>query len=271
MPELPEIETIRVGLAPYVLGQTIAAVVVRQKRLRLPIMARIKSKLVGCRIESLSRRAKYLLIHLSHGTLVVHLGMSGNLFVLPTKTAHDQHCHFDVLLSNGMTLRFRDPRRFGAILWTAKDPLCLPQLAHLGLEPLGPELNADYLYTMANNRKVAVKNFLMNASIIVGVGNIYANESLFRARISPLRAAGRISRQRYQRLLRALRFVLRQAIRQGGSSVKDFTKADGQPGYFQLLLKVYDREGLPCRRCRRPITRCIIGGRSSFYCRSCQV
>lgn len=271
MPELPEVETTRLGLVPHLSAQTVCGVIVRQKRLRVPMPPRLRSKLSGCRIESLSRRGKYLLIHLSDGALLVHLGMSGSLFVVPADALPDKHCHLDVLLDNGMALRFRDPRRFGSVLWTAEDPYSLPQLARLGAEPLSKAFTADYLYSRAQGKKAAVKNFIMDARMVAGVGNVYANEALFGAGISPLRPAGCVSRERCRRLARALRLVLRQAIRQGGTTLKDFTNADGKPGYFQRTLKVYGREGLSCVRCQRPITRRVIGGRSSFYCRSCQV
>ena len=270
MPELPEVETTRRGIAPLLEGMTVAGVVVRQRRLRHPVPARLDASLRGRSIETVTRRGKYLLLHFHHGTLLIHLGMSGSLRVLPADTPPQKHDHFDLVLDKGRCLRLRDPRRFGLVLWTRDDPARHPLLSKLGPEPLSREFDTDHLAAQAKGRRVAIKNLVMNSQVVVGVGNIYASEALFLAAIHPARAAGKISRARLEKLVAAIRQVLRAAIRAGGTSLRDFTDSEGRPGYFRQKLKVYGRAGEPCPRCGAPIRQKLIGQRSSFYCGSCQ-
>ncbi|NKC15691.1 MAG: bifunctional DNA-formamidopyrimidine glycosylase/DNA-(apurinic or apyrimidinic site) lyase [Gammaproteobacteria bacterium] len=269
MPELPEVETIRRGLEPLVGGKTIAAVKVRDHRLRWPVPADLNEKMRGQPLTSIGRRAKYLLWNTPTGTCLVHLGMSGSLRVIPQQTPLHTHDHVCWQLSGGQEIRLRDPRRFGSVLWT-EEPLAHPLLASLGPEPLGNEFNADLLYSNSRGRKSAVKNFIMDARQVVGVGNIYASESLFRSAISPLRAAGRISKGRYEHLAVAIRTVLQEAVHAGGTTLRDFARDDGSPGYFAHSLAVYGKEGSGCTRCGGTIKRRVIGQRSTFYCPGCQ-
>jgi formamidopyrimidine-DNA glycosylase len=271
MPELPEVETVRRGLAPYAIGRTIESVVVRDARLRWPIPKDLPRYLRGLRIVSVDRRAKYLIVGFDSGDrLLLHLGMSGRLFVLEQATPPRKHDHVDIQLSDGALLRFHDPRRFGAVLpWRSGDE-SHPLLAGLGPEPFSAEFSADYLHALSRRRSGAVKNFLMDGGVVVGVGNIYASEALFRARIRPTRPAGRVSHEAYDRLVDAVRKVLDTAITLGGTTLRDFAGARGESGYFQQELLVYDREGDPCRHCSTLIRRCIIGQRSSYYCPRCQ-
>lgn len=270
MPELPEVETTRRGIEPHLRGQRIKQLVVRQRQLRWPVPRGLERKLLGQRIKHIDRRGKYLLLSIGDGTLIIHLGMSGSLRVLPKPSAPGPHDHIDLLLGDGRCLRFTDPRRFGAWLWTDKPVDQHPLLARLGPEPLSAAFNGDYLYQLSRGRKVAVKNFVMNSRIVVGVGNIYANEALFRAGILPARAAGRISAQRYAQLAEAIKAVLTDAIRQGGTTLRDFVGGEGKPGYFTQSLQVYGRRGVACPHCATPIRERRIGQRSSFYCPTCQ-
>lgn len=270
MPELPEVETSRRGIEPHILEQKIDKIIIRQKQLRWPIPARLKSELPGHRVTQVKRRGKYLLLESTAGTLIIHLGMSGSLHIVNASTSPQKHDHFDMLFSHGKILRLRDPRRFGAVLWTKKNPLQHKLIKDLGPEPLNDDFNADYLYRISRNRKTPVKSFIMNSQVVVGVGNIYASESLFLARINPKRAAGKISRQKYQKLAESIQIVLSLAIQQGGSSLRDFTHHDGKPGYFQQTLNVYGRKGLPCPVCLNPVRQIIQNQRSSFYCPKCQ-
>lgn len=270
MPELPEVETSRRGIEPHILGQKIKQVVIRQKQLRWPIPSAITRQLVSQTIDEVDRRGKYLLLKTEAGTLIIHLGMSGSLRILPAATPAEKHDHFDLVFENGILLRLRDPRRFGAVLWTRKDPLKHKLISSLGPEPLESEFNADYLHQQGRHRKTAIKNLIMNSQVVVGVGNIYANESLFLAGINPKRPANRISHQRYQQLVEAIKQVLQLAIKQGGTSLRDFTREDGNPGYFQQTLSVYGREGLPCPNCGHPIKQFTQGQRSTYYCPHCQ-
>ncbi|MGB5103309.1 MAG: bifunctional DNA-formamidopyrimidine glycosylase/DNA-(apurinic or apyrimidinic site) lyase, partial [Steroidobacteraceae bacterium] len=226
--------------------------------------------LAGRRVLDVRRRAKYLLIELEHGTLIAHLGMSGSLRVLPAEAPLLAHDHYDLLLDSGRCLRFNDPRRFGCLLWTDGDPEAHPLLAELGPEPLGRAFDLDYLAGKARGRRIAIKQFLMDQHVVVGVGNIYASEALFRAGIDPRRAAGRVSRGRLGQLIEAIRDVLGEAIRQGGTTLRDYVNAEGTPGYFRQKLYVYERAGLPCRRCRTPIRQVVQGQRSTYYCPACQ-
>lgn len=270
MPELPEVETTLRGIAPYLDGQRVKDVVIRHPQLRWPIPANLPTLLHGHPILSLARRAKYLLIHFKHGTLILHLGMSGSLRILPAGTPPQPHDHFDLVLSNGMLMRLRDPRRFGAVLWHEGDPTHHPLLAALGPEPLAPEFNDAYLYQTTRQRSAAIKQVIMDNHVVVGVGNIYANEALFRAGIRPQLAAGKLSRARCAALVKEIRATLREAIRLGGSSLRDFVHSDGSSGYFQQHYFVYGRAGEPCRTCATPIRQIRQGQRSSFYCPACQ-
>lgn len=270
MPELPEVETTRQGIAPHILGQSIAGLVVRRHQLRWPVSSDLPEKLCGQSILDVTRRGKYILIRLESGTLIVHLGMSGSLRVTAPELPPKKHDHVDIVFGNGVCLRFHDPRRFGCLLWTESDPRAHPLLAHLGPEPQDSSFSGNYLHAMARQRKTPVKSFIMDSHLVVGVGNIYANEALFRAALNPKRAAGNISRQRYERLAATIREVLDAAITQGGTTLRDFVNESGRPGYFRQSLRVYGRQGLPCLACGAPIRHVRLGQRSTFYCPRCQ-
>lgn len=270
MPELPEVETTRRGIAPHVDGRSLAGAVVREARLRWPVPTADLQALAGIRVERVERRAKYLLLRTGRGTVLIHLGMSGSLRVVPADTPPAPHDHLDLLLAGGMCLRLRDPRRFGSVHWLTCPPDEHPLLAGLGPEPLEPAFDGDHLYRQARGRRRAVKEFLMDGRIVVGVGNIYASEALFEAGIDPRRAAGRISRQRYRRLAEAVTRVLREAIEQGGTTLRDFADADGAAGYFRVALAAYGREGLPCARCGEPLRSLRQNQRITVYCPRCQ-
>ena len=270
MPELPEVEITKRGLAAHLTGLTIADAVIRNGSLRWPIPRNLPRLLRGQKIRSLKRRAKYLLMDCGSGTLILHLGMSGSLRILPANTPPDKHDHFDLVLSNGTLMRLRDPRRFGAVLWHSGDPATHPLLAELGPEPLEKDFNARYLYQATRGRSASIKQCIMDSRIVVGVGNIYANEALFRAGIRPQLAAGKLSLPRCARLVEEIRTTLNEAIKQGGSSLRDFVDTSGNPGYFQQNYWVYGRAGEPCRRCGATIKQARQGQRSSFYCGSCQ-
>jgi len=269
MPELPEVETSRRGVAPWLENQRVVRVTIREPRLRWPVPPAVAAGLTGRTVRSLRRRAKYLLIDTDDGSALVHLGMSGSLRIVEPDEPPGRHDHYDILLDNGKALRFRDPRRFGSLLW-ADEPERHPLLANLGPEPLGPDFDGDYLWQKARRRRVAVKLFIMNASVVVGVGNIYANESLFASGINPRRQAGRISRDRMDRLAASIRNILKRAIRAGGTTLRDFYGGDGEPGYFRTRLDVYERDDLPCRRCGEPIRHAVLGQRSTYWCKHCQ-
>ena len=270
MPELPEVETTRAGILPVLKNQTISRVVVRDARLRWPVLPDFAERLTGQRIVDVHRRAKYLLIELEQGTVIWHLGMSGSLRVLKIGMEPQLHDHIDVELGSGRLLRFNDPRRFGCAVWTADDPHAHELIAHLGPEPLNDEFDVDYLASKAKRRSVAIKQFIMNAEIVVGVGNIYASEALFRAGIRPRRAAGRVKRDELQRLVKAIKAVLGDAIKVGGTTLRDYVNANGSPGYFRQKLFVYERAGEPCRKCKTPIVQIVQGARSTYYCPQCQ-
>ena len=270
MPELPEVETTRRGITPHLLNNTITRVVVRERRLRWPIPEVLETALRGQSIASVERRAKYLILNFRRGHVLLHLGMSGSLRVLPMTTPIRKHDHVDLELSNGYCLRFTDPRRFGALLWTTDPPAQHPLLQHLGPEPLSDAFSATRLYTLSRGRQAPVKTFIMDSKIVVGVGNIYANEALFHAGISPMRAAGRISLARYEILVTAIRQVLEAAIEQGGTTLRDFVGSDGNRGYFRQQLTVYDRAGLSCINCGATVRMCRLGQRSTYYCAHCQ-
>ena len=242
----------------------------RDRRLRWPIDAKIESAIRGRLVRRVDRRAKYLLIGSDAGTLIVHLGMSGSLRIVSSDVAPRPHDHWDLVIDSGKVLRFHDPRRFGSLHWTESDPLEHPLLAKLAPEPLSDEFDGEYLYRATRKRSVAVKQFLMNSHVVVGVGNIYANEALFRARISPRRAAGRLTRAEAQRLVRAIKSVLEEAIEIGGTTLRDYVDASGMPGYFKQKLFVYERAKQPCRVCKTPIKQAVQGQRSTYWCATCQ-
>jgi formamidopyrimidine-DNA glycosylase len=270
MPELPEVETTRRGIEPHLLTRRITGANVRQPRLRWPVPADLAERLTGQRVTAVERRAKYLLLRTAAGTLLVHLGMSGSLRVVPAAEPPAGHDHVDILLETGKALRYTDPRRFGALLWTDGRPADHPLLRGLGPEPLSEAFGEERLYRLSRRRRVAVKSFIMDSRVVVGVGNIYANEALFLAGIDPRRAAGRISRRRYQRLTLQIKEVLARAIEQGGTTLRNFVGGDGKPGYFAQALKVYGRAGEPCRDCGAILRQQRVGQRSTFFCSRCQ-
>ncbi|HEY9198046.1 MAG TPA: bifunctional DNA-formamidopyrimidine glycosylase/DNA-(apurinic or apyrimidinic site) lyase [Gammaproteobacteria bacterium] len=259
MPELPEVETTRRGIEPHLVGRRVTGLVIRQRRLRWPVPRTLDRALPGQIILGVRRRAKYLLLDTAAGSAILHLGMSGSLRILPSGTPPGKHDHVDILLDSGQCLRLTDPRRFGALLWTTQPVETHELLAELGPEPLSAALDGCYLFDAARGRKVAVKHFIMDGHIVVGVGNIYANEALFMAGIHPTRCAGRISRERYAALADAIKQVLAASIDMGGTTLRDFVGGDGKPGYFKQTLRVYDRLGEPCRQCGAPIRGKRIG------------
>jgi len=269
VPELPEVETSRRGISPYVVGERIDNVVIRERRLRWPVSIDVDRRLTAATVESVGRRAKYLLLNTDNGTAIVHLGMSGSVFIVDRGAPAGIHDHFDIELASGKALRFRDPRRFGSLHWTG-DAANHWLLRKLGPEPLSDEFSGEYLWARSRGRRVSVKQFIMNAAIVVGVGNIYASESLFLAGVHPRRAAGRIAKSRYESLARTIKDVLDKAIRAGGTTLRDFYGGDGEAGYFQQQLEVYGRDGEPCLRCKRPVSVIVQGQRSTFYCTRCQ-
>jgi len=274
MPELPEVETTRRGLAPHIEGRTVSDVVLRRPDLRWPIPPEVVALLPGRRIEAVRRRAKYLLLDTDAGSALLHLGMSGSLRVLPATTPVEAHDHVDILLDKRgrdpvRVLRFNDPRRFGCLLWQAPGETH-ELLRGLGPEPLSGDFDGDYLFARSRGRKAPVKTFLMDQGIVVGVGNIYAAEALFEAGISPLREAGRVSRDRYRSLADAVKRILAHAIERGGTTLRDFISPDGLPGYFELELSAYGRGGEPCPRCGRPLKEASIGQRTTVWCTRCQ-
>lgn len=270
MPELPEVETTRLGLTPHLRGELIRTAVVRNRQLRWPVPRKLPELVAGRRIVELGRRSKYLLLDCEGAWLIYHLGMSGSLRVVPAATPPRTHDHVDLVLENGNALRLHDPRRFGAILWETGELSRHKLLRGLAPEPLENEFSAEWLFERTRGRTAPIKNVLMDNHMVCGVGNIYANESLFRAGIHPARAAGRITLQRYARLVEAIRVILRAAIEAGGSTLRDFVHADGSPGWFQQQYFVYGRAGEKCLTCATPIKTVRIGQRSAFYCPKCQ-
>lgn len=270
MPELPEVETTRRGIAPALAGGIIRKLIVRDRRLRWPVPADLEQRLRGVAVQQLSRRAKYLLLETERGTALMHLGMSGSLRIVKATEAPEHHDHFDLVTQSGDIVRFNDPRRFGALLWAGSTPLQHPLLASLGPEPLEPGFSGHHLYASARGRRGAIKQHIMNSQVVAGVGNIYANEALYRAGIHPARSAGRISLARMDRLATAIRSVLEDAIRVGGTTLRDYRGGDGKPGYFRQQLNVYEREGAPCHGCETPIKRRVQGQRATYYCGHCQ-
>jgi formamidopyrimidine-DNA glycosylase len=269
MPELPEVETTLRGIAPHMQGHAIAEVTVRNPSLRWPVPAEV-IRAEGQQVISCRRRAKYLLIELERGGLMIHLGMSGSLRICNPDHAPRKHDHVDIVMDSGRCIRFNDPRRFGALLWWEERPDEHVLLRDLGPEPLSDHFSGGHLWRLSRGRRGAVKNFIMDGHVVVGVGNIYASEALFMSGIHPARAAGRISATRYEALAMAIRDVLTHAIRRGGTTLRDFVNSEGNPGYFAQELLVYERQGHPCFQCGNPIRRRVIGQRSSYYCAQCQ-
>lgn len=271
MPELPEVETTRRGIAPHVVGNIIQAVHVRQVKLRnvVPVRA-LQRALIGNVIEKVVRRGKYLLLSSAKGHLLIHLGMSGSLRVLPKGAPAQKHDHVDIVFDNERLLRFTDPRKFGVVDWWVGEPNEHVLLKRLGPEPLTDCFTGQLLYERSRKRSVAVKQFIMDSHIVVGVGNIYANEALFKAGIHPLRQAGRIGLARYKKLAIMIKNTLDEAIKVGGTTLRDFTGSDGQPGYFKQSLLVYGQAGQPCKKCQRPLSEVRLSGRTSVYCPHCQ-
>ena len=269
MPELPEVEITRRGIAPYLEGRTVTRVVVRDRRLRWPVAPDLARQLSGRTVQRVLRRGKYLLLDFGVGWLIVHLGMSGSLRITEPGAKLKPHEHIDLVFGR-IALRLRDPRRFGAVLWTSGDVAEHPLIAGLGMEPLSPAFSGAWLHAATRRRRTGIKPLLMNAAIIVGVGNIYANESLFRAGIAPRMPAARLSRARCDKLAQAVSETLSAAIAAGGSSLRDFVHSDGGSGWFQQHYFVYDRAGFPCRVCGTPIRVARLGQRSTFWCPTCQ-
>ncbi|GIZ12551.1 bifunctional DNA-formamidopyrimidine glycosylase/DNA-(apurinic or apyrimidinic site) lyase [Pseudomonas sp. NCCP-436] len=269
MPELPEVETTRRGIAPYLEGLRVRRVIVRERRLRWPIPEDLDVRLSGQRIQCVERRAKYLLIRAEAGCLIAHLGMSGSLRLVESGLPAARHEHVDIELESGLALRYTDPRRFGALLWS-EDPLRHELLSRLGPEPLADGFDGERLYQLSRGRSMAVKPFIMDNAVVVGVGNIYATEALFAAGIDPRREAGSISRARYLRLAEEIKRILTLAIERGGTTLRDFVGGDGQPGYFQQELFVYGRGGQFCKHCGSTLREIRLGQRSSVYCPRCQ-
>ncbi len=270
MPELPEVETTLRGISPHLLGEKIIGVRVRQPALRWPIPDNLAQVLTGQVVTSSKRRGKYLLFATETGVLMIHLGMSGSLRMLRAQTAADKHDHVDIELASGWIVRYRDPRRFGSITWIEDEPAKHPLLVHLGPEPLSDEFDGKYLYQTARHRTIAVKNFIMDSHVVVGVGNIYANEALSMAGILPQRAAGRISLVRYRELATCIQAVLRDAISLGGTTLRDFSGGNGEPGYFKQSLRVYGRANQPCQSCGSTLTEIRLAQRTTVYCAHCQ-
>lgn len=269
MPELPEVETSCRGIEPYCVNSRVVKVVVRQPKLRWPIDPQISKKLRDKTIKTVTRRGKYLLLQLDDFALMIHLGMSGSLRVIDNHAEVGKHDHVDIVLSNGKTIRYNDPRRFGSVIIN-KQGEEHPLLAKLGVEPLSNEFDGDYLLDVCKKRKTAIKPLIMNSNIVVGVGNIYAQEALFQCGIDPRREANRISRARIFQLVESIKLILQEAIKAGGSSLKDFTAADGKPGYFQHTHQVYGRTNEPCTKCQKKLRQVILAQRSTVYCGYCQ-
>lgn len=271
MPELPEVETTRLGIQSYIENQTITQMVIRQGQLRWPIPSSLPQQLQGNIVQKVTRRGKYLLFEMEQGALILHLGMSGRLAVLKQKIPPQKHDHVDIEFAHHMILRFTDPRRFGAILWADGEALQHPLLVKLGVEPLTPDFSAKYLWHAAQGRKKSIKSFIMDNQVVVGVGNIYATEALFLAGIHPKRPAGLVSEIEMIKLVDVIKSTLLKAIQQGGTTLKDFLNSEGKPGYFSQQLLVYGRNGLPCTVCNRMLQSMQIGQRSTVYCFYCQV
>lgn len=270
MPELPEVETTRAGISPHILGQRVTSLQIRQPSLRWQVPTEMPIFFEDQSISSLSRRGKYLLLSTKNGCALIHLGMSGSLRICSANEPQKKHDHWQMCFQSGQILRYHDPRRFGAFLWAGQNPQQHKLLKNLGPEPMQIHFNSDYIYQLSRGRSQAIKNFLMSSQTVVGVGNIYASESLFRAGIRPNKPAGKVSRKGYDALVISVKEVLAEAIESGGSTLRDYVNGSGSPGYFQQKLSVYGRTGDPCLICAEPIHQLKIGQRSSFYCRQCQ-
>lgn len=270
MPELPEVETTRRGISPHIIGRSVTTVTIRQPRLRWPITSDLANILRGQTLQRIDRRAKYLLLHFDTGCLLIHLGMSGSLRILHSAVEPAKHDHVDLVFDQTSILRYNDPRRFGAILWLGAEVLQHPLLAKLGPEPLSDAFSGAYLFEQSRQRQQCIKQWLMNQSTVTGVGNIYANEALFDSGIHPLRAAKQISLEEYQQLVAEVKRILQAAITQGGTTLRNFTNSEGKPGYFKQQLRVYGRNGQPCRQCQTTLEETRINGRSSVFCPQCQ-
>jgi formamidopyrimidine-DNA glycosylase len=270
MPELPEVETTLRGIKPSILNQEVIDITLRHTKLRWPIPHDLKSHLLGQVVKQVSRRAKYLLFTFETGTLILHLGMSGRLVIVKASVPAKVHDHVDITFANHTTLRFNDARRFGALLFTTAPPEQHPLLAKLGPEPLTTAFNGKYLWERARGKKVALKSYIMNGHIVAGVGNIYATEALFQAGLRPQKAAGKVSREQYDKLAQAIKTILHQAIKKGGTTLKDFMKPSGSPGYFSIDLQIYGKNGKPCPCCHTSLKAVQLGQRTSVYCPSCQ-
>lgn len=270
MPELPEVETTLRGISPHIEKQTVSQVIIRHPKLRWPIPIELPQLIEQQTLNSLSRRAKYLLLHFNTGTLLIHLGMSGSLRVIPVGTPPAKHDHFELEFSHHKSIRLTDPRRFGAVLWLGTTPYQHVLLSKLGPEPLSEELTGHYLYEKSRHKKVSIKQFIMNQNIVTGVGNIYCAEALYSAGINPVHAAGNISLKRYLTLSTQIKQILNLAIEQGGTTLRDFVGSDGKPGYFKQVLNVYGRSGLPCNHCKQPLTEIKQAQRTTVYCTQCQ-
>lgn len=270
MPELPEVETTVRGISPHIIGLRISGVIVRHYQLRWPIPDDLSHLISKRKLARITRRAKYLLFHFEHGVLLIHLGMSGSLRLVTPNTKLAKHDHLDLEFDHLWCLRLNDPRRFGAVLWLGPEPVQHPLILKLGIEPLSNAFTGRYLYQKSRQKQQAVKLYIMDQSIVTGVGNIYANEALFRAGIHPKRAAGRIALKRYQRLSEEIKHTLNSAIQAGGTTLRDFVGGDGKPGYFQQQLYVYGKAGQPCPQCLTPLKEIRLSNRSSVYCGACQ-
>jgi formamidopyrimidine-DNA glycosylase len=270
MPELPEVETTRRGIEPHIKGVIVSGVVVRQPKLRWPVPKTLAKELPGKKINQVLRRGKYLLLCTDQGTVIIHLGMSGSLSIVDSLTSAKKHDHVDIMMANDSIMRLHDPRRFGCVLWFRENADEHPLLANLGPEPLLENFNGDYLFKKSRKRTMPVKTFIMDSHIVVGVGNIYANEALFAAGINPQRKAGSVSKQRYQKLADEIRRILTEAIEVGGTTLKDFVGGDGKPGYFKQSLNVYGRAGKACVFCKKSLKEVRLGQRSTVFCTKCQ-
>ncbi|HSX20450.1 MAG TPA: bifunctional DNA-formamidopyrimidine glycosylase/DNA-(apurinic or apyrimidinic site) lyase [Gammaproteobacteria bacterium] len=270
MPELPEVETTKAGITPAALNQTISEIIIRAPKLRWPIPKNIAKNLPGQIVRSIERRAKYLLLNFDTGTLILHLGMSGRLRVLTEATPAQKHDHVDICFTSGSILRYTDPRRFGAILWTPEPALEHKLLVDLGPEPFDAEFTGKFLLERAKNKKIAIKLFIMDSKVVVGVGNIYASEALFAAKIDPRKPAQQVTLDQYNELAKHIKRILKAAIAKGGTTLRDFYTTTGEPGYFSQKLQVYGRDKEPCFICNAPIESVTLGQRNTFFCSNCQ-
>lgn len=270
MPELPEVETTLRGIQPHIQHQCVKAIIIRQSKLRWPITHDLKQQLQGREITHIERRGKYLLFKTDSGTLILHLGMSGSLRILLQPSPANKHDHVDITFANNLILRYTDPRRFGAILWTATDPSLHPLITKLGIEPLEDKFSGLYLFQQAQKRTTPIKSLIMENKTVVGIGNIYATEALFLAKINPATPAKTLSEEQMARLAATIKAVLHQAIQSGGTTLKDFVNSDGKPGYFFLELKAYGRAGKPCTECNLPLQTMRLNQRATVFCTSCQ-